>query len=174
MAKTSTFIIDHDVCDPSKWTPFDVLSLGTFIKTGELSWQTRLAGLGITLVASENLTPLGGTLQQVGWTGPKGPIGDDVYDDLADVTDGDGVFEVVPVYRVPSQWCVPISIGDDDGFVDSYVHELFPTKAEADKYAADMRAPETPGPDIQIDINDPVAVAKYEAELDAATKVDVP
>ena len=61
MAKTSTFVIDHDVCKPDNWTPHDVLLLARYLAHGDLAFAARLSALGMRLVDSVVLAPAGGT-----------------------------------------------------------------------------------------------------------------
>lgn len=134
--KTSTFIIHHDSCEPAKWTPADVLTLASFVKTGNLGHAATLAKLGFQLVASEHLMPVGGTLQELGWS-TEGNDTEDVFEcisELMHVEDNDGVLPVMRVYRGPTEYAVAIPIGDDEGNFEGHECEILPTEAKARAY----------------------------------------
>lgn len=126
MAKTSTFTIDHDKCDPRTWTPHDVLALSDFIRTGSMVMAARLARLGVQLVLSEHHSPKGGELEHVGWVLP----GDLDVHEIDEVTDDD-VTEAHPIFRGKVEYIARIATGDGDGNFDGYIYEIKPTLEEA-------------------------------------------
>jgi hypothetical protein len=133
--KTSTFIIHHDRCDPSKWTPGDVLTLAKFVRDGDLRHAAILAGLGVQLVTSEYHMPVGGTLMQIGWSQVVGGgVVDGLPEDLMDVLDGEDIAEIAPIYRGPSVYGVAIPMGDADGNYEGSEYETVPTLEAARAY----------------------------------------
>lgn len=134
--KTSTFTIHHDRCDPSKWTPSDVLALAKFISAGNLQYAAHLSRLGMQLVLSEHHEPKGGELQEVGFAEPGEPC--TVTEDLADL----GVDDITPIVRMyqgPVEYAVAVTIGDEEGNFDGYEYEIFPTEAKAQAFLDSMR-----------------------------------
>jgi hypothetical protein len=136
-AKTSTFTIHHDRCDPASWTPKDVLQFDHFVRTGDMRYAAALSRLGVQLVLSEHHVPAGGTLQEIGWAQPGLPI-DVVSDDVNEVADDEDVVEVTRIYRGPVEYGVRIAEGDGDGGIAGYFYEFKPSRAEAEAYLADM------------------------------------
>lgn len=133
--KTSTFIIDHDRCDPSKWTPGDVLTLAKFVKGGELRHAAVLAGLGVQLVMSEHHTPVGGTLESIGWVQVSSTgalkFGGEPSEDFMEVLEGESIAPVAQIYRGPTVWAVGVPTSDGHGNYDGTEYETAPTEAEA-------------------------------------------
>lgn len=135
-SKTSTFTIHHDRCDPSKWTPNDILALAKFIQTGDMSYAAHLSRRGMQLVLSEHHEPKGGSLQEVGFAEPEIPDG--VTDDLQDLCDDD-ITQIVRVYSGPIEYAVQFAIGDEEGNVEGHEIEIFNTEAEAQAFVNSMR-----------------------------------
>lgn len=143
MAKTSTFIIDHDRCRPETWTARDILTIERFVKTGDLQCAAAMSRLGVRLVVSEFHQPVGGTLEEVGWSAPFG-FGDDVSaaSDLRDIAEDVTVATpVCRVYRGPTEYAFGIPIDDGDGDV-GYEMETRPTEAEANAVLAEIYSAE--------------------------------
>jgi hypothetical protein len=143
--KTSTFVIDHEKCDPTNWTARDLIEFESFVKFGGAARAGRLTRLGIKIVTSEHHEPLGGTLEALGYSKPLSP-GDDVQledgpREICDAagTDPAGVTAVVKIYQGPVQYAVGIPIGDEDGVLEGYEFEFKDTEAEAAEFARSMR-----------------------------------
>lgn len=138
--KTSTFTIHHDRCDPSKWTPADVLLLADFIRTGDMMYAAALARRGMQLILSELHVPKGGELEEVGWSAPDAShdkTWSDLDDLVADLDDGRGPVEICRIYRGQPEFAVRIAIGDEDeGYVEGHEIELKPTLEEARAFIA--------------------------------------
>lgn len=114
--RTSTFVFDHALCDPSAWTAQTILTFAEFIHTGNLNAAAKLARIGVRLVASEHHEAAGGTMEFLGYV--NDPEDDfPPTKDLADLEfDGDGApTEIVPLYRGPSQYAVLHLVADGDG-----------------------------------------------------------
>jgi hypothetical protein len=141
--KTSTFTIHHDRCDPSKWTLAQWQLLRDFIKEPSLDRGAAISRLGIQLVLSEHHEPKGGELESFGWADERGmPRPDSVSEDLEDITQGDDITPVVQVYRGPTKYAVRFPIGDGDGELAGYEHEIKDTEAEAQAFLASLYEPE--------------------------------
>lgn len=137
--KTSTFTVHHDRCDPGKWTAHDVIAFADFIRTGDLRHAARLSRLGVQLVMSEHHTPLGGTLQRVGWATESDTAA--VYEEVSEAIEMAGDNEVTPLhpmYRGPAEYVIKIGIGDGDGNFEGYEYDFKPTEAEANELAKSL------------------------------------
>lgn len=137
-AKTSTFTIHHDRCDPSKWTPRDVMMLAEFISRGSMQHAASLARLGMQLVTSEHHIPAGGELEHIGAAKPGV---DDLPMELDDLVleDGEDVVAFVQVYRGPVQYAATFAIGDAEGNVEGHEIEVFKTESEARDFLESLR-----------------------------------
>lgn len=138
--RTSTFTIHHDRCDPSKWTPADVLTLAKFVKYGSLQDAAALSRLGVQLVLSEHHVPKGGVLEEIGWSDPK--IESFVTEDVSELADDEDVTEVVRVYRGPVEYVARFAIGNEDGDLEGYEHEIKATHEEAAAFLDSLKQPE--------------------------------
>lgn len=136
-SKTSTFTIHHDRCDPSKWTPSDVLAFSDFVRSGSMQHAARLARLGVQLILSEHHTPKGGTLEEIGWCEPT--TLSEIYE-LEDVAEDD-VTELCRLYRGPVEYVAKLSIGDEDGNFEGYEYEIKPTLEQAQALFAEETNP---------------------------------
>ncbi|PPQ42142.1 hypothetical protein [Rhodopseudomonas palustris] len=136
--KTSTFVLHHDSCDPSKWTIVQWRALANFAKYGDLATAESLAKCGLRLVTSDHFVPRGGTLQQVGFVAPH--RADEIVAELQDVqaTDGVNPFPVQRAYLGPVEWVTPVPFGDGDGNFETYEFEFKATEAEARARLADI------------------------------------
>ena len=132
---TSTFVIHHDKCDPSKWTVREWLTLADYIKTGSLAYAARLSRSGMQLVLDERHAPKGGELECVGWRACDDFV---ILDTLldADMTFGE-VMEVQEVYLGPRRYAANYFVGDDCGTCEEY--ETFDTEDEAEKFIAGLK-----------------------------------
>lgn len=131
MAKTSTLVIDHDICAPRDWTATDIMAIDRFVRLGEFNDAAKMAKLGIRLVVSEFHQAAGGTLEEAGWATPFGP-GDDISitNDLRDIAENPTVATpVCRIYRGPTEYALGFPIGDDDDVY--YEMETRSTEAEA-------------------------------------------
>lgn len=140
--KTSTFVIHHDTCDPSKWTITEWKLLADFIKHGSLIYAAGLARRGMQLKLDDRLETTGGDVEHVGWArGNKGDFDFDTFnDDLREVAEDDlEVVEVVPIYRGPTTYAVTYATGDEEGFIDGYENETFSNPDDAEKFVNDLR-----------------------------------
>jgi hypothetical protein len=142
-AKTSTFVVHHDRCDPASWTPDNVLALSRFITSGgDIRYAAALSRLGVQLVTSEEYVPKGGDMAQVGWSlseWQKDGAGEyvEIVEDLdidADVT------PVLPIYAGPLKYAVQMPIGNLDGEFEGYEIEIKESEQEAEALAASFRA----------------------------------
>ena len=83
--------------------------------------------------------PAGGTLEPIGWAMPddKAETGivDEVWAELDELFADREVKAVTRIYRGPTEYAVPIPIGDGCGGTD-YEFEFKPTQAEAEAYLA--------------------------------------
>jgi len=139
--KTSTFVIHHDRCDPSKWTIAQWKLLADFIKHGSLQYAAGLARHGMQLKLDDRLQVSGGEIEHVGWAfGRKGDFEIDTFgESLNDIVQDDlDVSEVVPIYRGQTQWAVSFAIGDEEGFVEGHEVETFDNAADAEKFVASI------------------------------------
>jgi hypothetical protein len=130
--KTSTFTVHHDRCDPSKWTPSDVLTFAKFVKYGSLQDAAALSRLGVQLVLSEHHVPKGGTLEEIGWSDPKVEAG--ITEDLDEIADDDEITEIVRVYRGPVEYAVRFAVGNEHGDVEGHEHEIKATRQQAEAF----------------------------------------
>ena len=134
--KTSTFVFNHDRCDPSQWTPTDVMALYSFLQTGSMLDAGRLASIGVHLLASDHHVAAAG-VEELGWASAKKCDDDEFFvtEELDDIVeDIDEVYPLTRIYRGPVQYAVKIAIGDGEGNFDGYEYEVKPTEAEAKEY----------------------------------------
>lgn len=135
--KTTTIVIHHDRCKPADWGLDDWMALDRFVRTGNLHAAAALARRGMQFIASEQHTPLGGTLEHLGYAAPKGET---FSDDLSDVVDfDDDVEEVVPIYRGPSVYAMRLAVGDGDDIIGHEI-EIKPTRQAAEDYLEGLRS----------------------------------
>jgi hypothetical protein len=137
---TSTFTIQHNRCDPAKWTAHDILAFAAFIDHGDMQNAARLARLGMQLVLSEHHVPKGGELEPIGWA----TTGDQfqTYDDLGEAVDAGGdndITELHRIYRGPAQHVVKFGIGDGDGNLDGHEYEIKPSAADAEAFLKSLK-----------------------------------
>lgn len=132
-AKTSTFTVHHDRCNPGKWTASDVLAFAKFVQYGDLRHAGHLSRLGMQLVLSEHHTPKGGELEQVGWCA-EDAIADGPTEDLTEIADDLEITPVVRIYRGPVEYAVKFGIDDGHGEFGGYEHEVKTTEAEAEAF----------------------------------------
>jgi hypothetical protein len=144
IAKTSTFTIHHDRCDPSKWTLAQWSLLQDFIKEPILQRAARLSSLGVQLVLSEHHEPKGGSLESFGWADEREmPHPDSISDDLTDICQDEmEVTPVVEVYRGPTKYAVRFAIDDGNGEFGGYEFEIKDTEAEAEAFLASLQETE--------------------------------
>jgi hypothetical protein len=139
--KTSTFILHHDRCDPSKWTVSEWNALVNFVRTGSLAYAAQLSRAGLQLKLDDRHVETGGTAEHIGFS----PVAnndvqpdyiaetvEDIVDDFLEPT------EIAAIYRGPTQYAVRYGIGDEDGNYDGSETEVFETIEEAEKFAASM------------------------------------
>jgi hypothetical protein len=141
--KTSTFIIDHERCNPGDWTARDVLAFRDFVATGSMQHAARLARLGLQLVTSEHHEPKGGSVEEIGWATLDEPL--QTYDDMGEAIDNagdDDITIMTRVYRGHAEYIVRFGIGGEDGLLEGHEYEVKPTMAEAEKFLASLREPE--------------------------------
>lgn len=113
--RTSTFVFDHALCDPSAWTAQTILTFAEFIRSGNLNAAAKLARIGVRLVASEHHEAAGGTMEFLGYVNdPEDdfPPTKDLAD--LDLEEGAGPTEIVPLYRGPAKYAVPYEVVDTD------------------------------------------------------------
>lgn len=116
--KTSTFILHHDRCDPSKWTVSEWSALVNFVRTGSLAYAAQLSRAGLQLKLDDRHVETGGTAEHIGFS----PVAnndvqpdyiaetvEDIVDDFLEPT------EIAAIYRGPTQYAVRYGIGDEDG-----------------------------------------------------------
>lgn len=135
MAKTSTFTMHHDRCDPSKWTASDFVLLGRFAKHASLQDAAALSRLGLQLVLSDHHEPTGGTLEQVGFSEPQSF---EFTEEMSELHDGSEITEVRRVYLGPIEYAVAVPMGDGDGNFEGYEFELKSSEAEANALMKDI------------------------------------
>lgn len=133
---TSTFIIHHGQCDPSKWTAADILKLAHYVQWGDLASAAALSRLGVQLVMDERHEPKGGTLERIGVAFP-GDL-NEFSESVSDLDPGEDVFEVVPIYRGPTEHVVRFGVDDGCGEFGGYEYEVLQTAAEADAFHASI------------------------------------
>lgn len=129
-AKTSTFTIHHDRCDPNKWTAHDIIAFAKFVGTGDLRYAARMSRLGMQLVLSEHHVPKGGQIEEIGFAAPDA-VSNGVTDDLSEIADDMEITPVVRIYRGPVEFAVKFGVDDGHGEFGGYEHEIKPTEAEA-------------------------------------------
>lgn len=138
--RTSTFVFDHALCDPSKWTAHTILTFEEIIRSGNLNAAAKLARIGVRLVASEHHEPAGGTMELLGYV-------NDPEDDFPPTTDlrdldieGDGPTEIVPIYRGPAKYVVPYQVADSEvsDLATSTEYEICDTLAEGQSFLAGL------------------------------------
>ena len=135
---TSTFTIHHDKCDPASWTPKQVLLLADYLRTSQLTYAAALARLGMQLVLDERHEPKGGVLEEIGFAAPDNL--ECISEDLREINDdGDDVFPVVRMYRGPVEWVAQYGVGDEEGNLEGYEHEIMATEEEARAYVAALQ-----------------------------------
>lgn len=140
--KTSTFVIDHEACDLSKWTLQDWAVLAEYMATGSLSIAAGLARRGVKLVRDDRHEATGGTVEQIGWLeGSAGAVVNDAIADVIDDLDPDAheVVEVVPIYRGQTRYAVKYFVGNEAGDVDGSEIDTFETEEEAKRFADSLQ-----------------------------------
>lgn len=138
---TSTFTLDHERCDPSKWTVREWKLLADYMRTGELSYAAGLARLGFQLVLSDKHEATGGSLEPIGWARVEtnGDLDrDEIADDLADLDIEYEVTDVCRIYRGLTVYAVPYDVGDES-HVDMEI-DVFDTLAAAEKFDAALKS----------------------------------
>lgn len=146
--KLSMFVMQHEQCDPSKWTISDFAALAEFAKTGDLRYATTLAKRGLKFVGADVLDHPDGTLQDIGWATEndlkEGTFAPDLDTAFEFNDDDEAPLALCRIYRSPTVWAVRYLIGDGEGNVDGHDYEIRETEQEASKLAQSIYAGETP------------------------------
>lgn len=138
----STFVIDHEACDMSKWTLKDWALLAEYVETGSLAAAAGLARRGMKLVRDDRHEATGGVVEQIGWLeGSGGSVVNDAIADVIDDLDPDAheVVEVVPIYRGQTCYAVKYFVGNEAGDVDGSEIDTFETEEEAKRFAVSLQ-----------------------------------